>query len=289
MQFTMLASGSKGNCSLIDDGQSSFLIDGGISPRTLETFLKISGFTSKRIQGLVLTHTHGDHWNPRFLAYCAEKKIPWYLHKSHARSIYNQIPDFKAFYDSGLVHFYTPHTIFETIAGWQWLPLNISHDSEETFGFRLDIKNGKNPDISIGYLADLGVWDKELAGQFAGLDLLALEFNHDEKLQKESKRPPFLIERIMGDQGHLSNDQAVAFLEYLKNMGVDNLPKQLVQIHLSEQCNTPEHARASLKSFLDDVSFFMRVQTAHSKKGTSTINLLQRNLFAFAEHIEDKP
>jgi len=90
MRFTTLASGSRGNCSIIDDGQSSFLIDGGISPRTLETHLKISGFTPQRLRGLILTHTHGDHWNQRLLAYCAEKKIPWYLHKTHARTIYDQ-------------------------------------------------------------------------------------------------------------------------------------------------------------------------------------------------------
>lgn len=287
MRFTMLASGSKGNCSIIDDGQNSFLIDGGISPRTLETHLKISGFTPKRLQGLILTHTHGDHWNPRLLAYCAEKKIPWYLHKTHARTIYDQQSEFKAFYESGLVHFYTANNSFETATGWHWLPVNLSHDSLETFGFRLDIKRDQRPCISIGYLADLGIWDQVLARQFTDLDLLALEFNHDETLQKNSKRPPFLIQRIMGDEGHLSNDQAVSFLDYLKSLGIQKLPKHLVQVHLSEQCNSPEHAQESLKLFLKDSAINMKVQTAQSKKTTSPINLLERNLFAFAEHIKE--
>ena len=56
--------------------------------------------------------------------------------------------------------------------------------------------------------------------EFTDLDLLALEFNHDEDLQKNSKRPQFLIERIMGNEGHLSNYQAVCFLDYLKSLGV---------------------------------------------------------------------
>ena len=193
MRFTMLASGSKGNCSIIDDGQSSYLIDGGISPRTLETHLKISGFTPQRLRGLILTHTHGDHWNPRLLAYCAEKKIPWYLHKTHARTIYDQLPEFKAFWESGLARFYLPNTPFETAPGWNWFPVNLSHDSSETFGFRLDIKNAQVPCVSIGYLADLGIWDKALVEQFTDLDLLALEFNHDETLQKNSKRPGIWI------------------------------------------------------------------------------------------------
>ncbi len=287
MRFTTLASGSRGNCSIIDDGQSSFLIDGGISPRTLETHLKISGFTPQRLRGLILTHTHGDHWNPRLLAYCAEKKIPWYLHKTHARTIYDQYPEFKAFYESGLVHFYLPNTRFETAAGWYWHPVNISHDSSETFGFRLDIKNEQGPCVSIGYLADLGIWDKALADQFTDLDLLALEFNHDEKLQKNSKRPEFLIQRIMGNEGHLSNDQAVSFLDYLKSLGVHKLPKHLVQVHLSEQCNSPEHAQASLKLFLKDSAINMKLQTAQAKKTSSPINLLERNLFAFAEHLNE--
>jgi phosphoribosyl 1,2-cyclic phosphodiesterase len=287
MRFTTLASGSKGNCSIIDDGQSSYLIDGGISPRMLETHLKISGFTPQRLRGLVLTHTHCDHWNPRLLAYCAEKKIPWYLHKTHARTIYDQIPEFKAFWASGLARFYLPYTPFETAPGWNWFPVNISHDSSETFGFRLDIKNAQVPCVSIGYLADLGIWDKALVEQFTDLDLLALEFNHDEDLQKNSKRPQFLIERIMGNEGHLSNYQAVCFLDYLKSLGVSKLPKHLVQVHLSEQCNSPEHAQAALKLFLKDSTINMRLQTAQSKKTTSPINLLERNLFAFAEHLTE--
>lgn len=287
MRFTMLASGSKGNCSIIDDGQSSYLIDGGISPRTLETHLKISGFTPQRLRGLILTHTHGDHWNPRLLAYCAEKKIPWYLHKTHARTIYDQLPEFKAFWESGLARFYLPNTPFETAPGWNWFPVILSHDSSETFGFRLDIKNAQVPCVSIGYLADLGIWNKSLVEQFTDLDLLALEFNHDEALQKNSKRPQFLIERIMGNEGHLSNYQAVCFLDYLKSLGVSKLPKHLVQVHLSEQCNSPEHAQAALELFLKDSTINMKLQTAHSKKMTSPINLLERNLFAFAEHLTE--
>ena len=287
MRFTMLASGSKGNCSIIDDGQSSYLIDGGISPRTLETHLKISGFTPQRLRGLILTHTHCDHWNPRLLAYCAEKKIPWYLHKTHARTIYDQLPEFKAFWESGLARFYLPNTPFETAPGWNWFPVILSHDSSETFGFRLDIKNAQVPCVSIGYLADLGIWNKALVEQFTDLDLLALEFNHDEDLQKNSKRPQFLIERIMGNEGHLSNYQAVCFLDYLKSLGVSKLPKHLVQVHLSEQCNSPEHAQAALELFLKDSTINMKLQTAHSKKTTSPINLLERNLFAFAEHLTE--
>ena len=287
MRFTTLASGSKGNCSIIDDGQSSYLIDGGISPRMLETHLKISGFTPQRLRGLVLTHTHCDHWNPRLLAYCAEKKIPWYLHKTHARTIYDQLPEFKAFWESGLARFYLPNTPFETAPGWNWFPVILSHDSSETFGFRLDIKNAQVPCVSIGYLADLGIWNKALVEQFTDLDLLALEFNHDEALQKNSKRPQFLIERIMGNEGHLSNYQAVCFLDYLKSLGVSKLPKHLVQVHLSEQCNSPEHAQAALKLFLKDSTINMRLQTAQSKKTTSPINLLERNLFAFAEHLTE--
>ncbi|MBJ7306084.1 MAG: hypothetical protein JHC56_14235, partial [Gemmataceae bacterium] len=143
------------------------------------------------------------------------------------------------------------------------------------------------PCVSIGYLADLGIWDKALADQFTDLDLLALEFNHDEKLQKNSKRPEFLIQRIMGDEGHLSNDQAVSFLDYLKSLGVHKLPKHLVQVHLSEQCNSPEHAQASLKLFLKDSAINMKLQTAQAKKTSSPINLLERNLFAFAEHLNE--
>ncbi len=286
MRFTILASGSKGNCALLEDGENAMLIDGGISPRTLETHLKINRLTFQQIKGLVLTHTHCDHWNERFLSYCKEMKIPWYLHKTHARTIYNQSPTFKAFYEAGLVQLYATDEPFETVVGWNWQPLTLCHDSSETFGFRIDIKNDNAPNFSIGYLADLGNWTKELAAKFTSLDVLALEFNHDTSLQKESKRPPFLIQRIMGNEGHLSNEQALSFIEYLKTLGVDKLPKHLVQVHLSEQCNTPEVARNSMKVFMEDDAIDMILHTAHSKKGTHPINLLGRNMLAFAGYLK---
>src|SRR4051812_17981350 len=77
-----------------------------------------------------------------------------------------------------------------------------------------------------------------------GVDLLALEFNHDERMQRESGRHPSLIERVMGRGGHLSNRQAADVFRRVLESG-HPAPKALVQIHLSRQCNRAELAYQS--------------------------------------------
>ena len=55
---------------------------------------------------------------------------------------------------------------------------------------------------------DLGCGSSELIESFAGVDVLALEFNHDVRMERRSRRPKFLIDRVLSDWGHLSNEQA---------------------------------------------------------------------------------
>jgi phosphoribosyl 1,2-cyclic phosphodiesterase len=83
------------------------------------------------------------------------------------------------------------------------------------------------------------------------VDLLALEFNHDPELLRNSSRPPWLVRRILGDEGHLSNAQAAALVsETLKHSDSTRL-QQLVLLHISHECNSPELAVASARAALE--------------------------------------
>jgi hypothetical protein len=86
----------------------------------------------------------------------------------------------------------------------------------------------------------------------AGVDLLGVEFNHDVAMQKSSRRPDFLIERNLSDDGHLSNRQGALLLEAVLNGSRGRAPRHVVLLHLSEQCNQPElaleAARAALRT-----------------------------------------
>ena len=98
---------------------------------------------------------------------------------------------------------------------------------------------------SVGYASDLGCGSAELVEAFAGVDVLALEYNHDEKMERTSPRPKFLVERVLGDCGHLSNQQAADFTAAVAARSGHGFPSHLVQLHLSRDCNHPELARVA--------------------------------------------
>ena len=81
-----------------------------------------------------------------------------------------------------------------------------------------------------------------LPNAWRDVDLLGIEFNHDVELQKSSRRPEFLIERNLGDGGHLSNVQAANLLQAVLSRSNHGAPRHVVLLHLSEQCNQPDLA-----------------------------------------------
>ena len=61
MKIKVLASGSKGNCSLIETKSTRFLIDIGITYQRLKKELEKMNLTTDDIDALFLTHAHNDH------------------------------------------------------------------------------------------------------------------------------------------------------------------------------------------------------------------------------------
>ena len=62
MKFVSLGSGSSGNCYLLQSGETSILLDAGISMRSLKKHLKDFGISlDKDISAVFVTHDHADH------------------------------------------------------------------------------------------------------------------------------------------------------------------------------------------------------------------------------------
>src|SRR5258707_600184 len=79
--------------------------------------------------------------------------------------------------------------------------IRVSHDSDPTFAFRIDAHDSPGLAWAVGYASDLGCGSDELVAAFAGVDVLALEYNHDVKLERRSPRPKFLVDRVLSDSG----------------------------------------------------------------------------------------
>lgn len=277
-RFTVLASGSGGNASLLEHDGFGLLIDCGLHPRFLTARLQSINANWDRVNAVVLTHTHTDHWKDATLADLRAKGIPLYAHREHYGYMDGRgATSCAALRAAGLAREYTEGVRIELSPSLSCLPLRVSHDSVPTFAFRIDGRDeGPHPAWSIGYAADLGCGSPELVAAFAGVDVLALEYNHDEMMERESPRPKFLVDRVLGDLGHLSNRQAAELTAAIAGASGEGFPAHLVQLHLSKDCNRPELAAVAGREALVVLNPAAEVITAKQDVAAKTILLSRR-------------
>jgi len=63
VRFTVLASGSKGNATVVTGGRTRILVDTGLSCRELFRRMRLSGEEPETLDAIVITHEHSDHVN----------------------------------------------------------------------------------------------------------------------------------------------------------------------------------------------------------------------------------
>jgi phosphoribosyl 1,2-cyclic phosphodiesterase len=260
---TVLGSGSAGNTTLLEADGFSLLIDVGLGPRQIATRLATVGVSWPRIRAVLLTHTHGDHWNDRALAHVLKLRIPVWCHADHLAVLRKHCSCFKAMQRAKLFRTYEPDHRWLFTGLLQCRPLSVRHDSGATFGFRFDgAANLFGRAWSLGYATDLGCWDAPLVEGLADVDLLAVEFNHDVGMQVASGRSARLIERVLGDEGHLSNEQAAGLAAAVVRRSAPRRLARLVQLHLSRECNRPDLARRAARQTLAQLDAQAEIHTA---------------------------
>lgn len=226
----VLASSSGGNCSALvvhgPDGPGLLLLDAGLSPRRTRAMLRDAGLADLPILAIVLTHLDADHWNVGWLE-ARPETTRLYIHRRHRGRATRE----------GILH--RPTLLFDDpfspAPGVAVSPLLCSHDELGVAAFRITLAGG----ATLGYATDVGRPTDELVGHLAGVDVLALESNYCPVMQRASGRPAYLVRRIMGGGGHLSNQQSA-------DLALRIAPREhIVLLHLSRQCNTPDAARAA--------------------------------------------
>jgi phosphoribosyl 1,2-cyclic phosphodiesterase len=247
IQFAVLASGSRGNSCLVQTGHAGLLIDLGLGAKILANRLLGVGSSLSRIGSAVLTHTHGDHVQDASLRLLARGKVPLYCHEGHRIGL-GHWPGFLALDRLGLVRHFDDRP-FLTPLGLRVEPVELSHDGGPTFGFRVEGcgDRGRRP-ASVGYLADTGCWSEAIADALTDVDALGVEFNHDVTMQLNSGRSTHLIHRNLGDRGHLSNEQGAKLVSAVLERSGPGSVRDVVLLHLSDQCNRPKLAVASAKA-----------------------------------------
>jgi phosphoribosyl 1,2-cyclic phosphodiesterase len=257
----MLASGSSGNAALLEIDRFGVLLDAGLGPRLLASRMKAVGLGWERVHVALLTHTHGDHWKERTFSHFRRRRIFLHCHPAHHAALSTYSMAFCKLHDERLVRAFErdAELILNPCVRCRALPL--PHDAGATFGFRFDCRSDVDgAAFSLGYVADLGTWDLELARGLANTDILAIEFNHDVDMEYASGRSADLIARVLGDHGHLSNRQAAALLREVIRLSDPGRLKHVVQLHLSRECNRPDLALRAAREVLPEE---VKLHTAH--------------------------
>lgn len=238
IQFSVLASGSRGNATLIRAGHAGVLIDFGMIPSLLEGRMADVGAGWNHVAAALLTHTHGDHVNPTVLRWFASQRVALYCHEGHRRGLETRT-GFRELDALGLVRHYDDRP-FLTPNGMRVEAVELSHDGGPTFGFRLEGRPERRArPVALGYLADTGTWTDAVAEAMSDVAALGVEFNHDVALQRRSGRAGYLIARNLGPRGHLSNDQGADLVAAVLKRSTPGALRHVVLLHLSEQCNRP--------------------------------------------------
>ena len=275
-RFTVLASGSSGNATLLEVGGDAWLIDFGLPPHTIGERLAAAGRSWKVVRAALLTHTHGDHWNRDTLEHLRRLNVPLVAHARHHATLSSQA-SYTPLPRAGLVRDYAEGVPLTLASGVELRATRVPHDADPTFGFRFDATDAGGLGWAVAYASDVGHATPALLDAFVGVDLLAIESNHNEALQRASGRHPVLLQRVLGPNGHLSNDQAGEFVAALVRRSPPGRLRHVVQLHLSKDCNTVALARDALRVTFDRLGSKVNVVTATQHAATTPIELAPRS------------
>jgi phosphoribosyl 1,2-cyclic phosphodiesterase len=234
----MLGSGSAGNCALVSTPHCRILIDGGLSARQIVTRLEQCAVAPHQLDGILLTHEHGDHVCG-LEVFCRKFAIPIYCNAHTAEAI--RCDTLSEHRNWRIFRTGAEFTICDILV--QTFP--VPHDAVEPVGYAFHAGSH-----GLGFITDLGYPTKMLIERLRDVHTLVIETNHDEKLlQTDPHRPWPVKQRIMSRHGHLSNAAAASVIEELLPGKVE----RVVLGHLSRDCNTPELASGAVRAHVERI------------------------------------
>ncbi len=231
----VLASGSRGNATYISDGETSLLIDAGLSGVEIERRLAVRGLCPGDLNAIVVSHEHNDHIQG--VGVLARRyDLPVYISRPTAAAAMKQLKTIREYryFECGRDFSINQLTVH---------PFSLSHDAADPAGFTIN-----RQELKIGLATDLGVATAMVRSHLRKCDILVVEANHDPDMLLGGTYPWAVKQRIKSRTGHLSNQDSRALLAEVKH---DRLA-HVVRAHLSLENNTCEKALAMAGTALND-------------------------------------
>jgi phosphoribosyl 1,2-cyclic phosphodiesterase len=226
MELSIIASGSNGNCYLVQSAGSSVLFDAGKSFRETADRMAALGKDIREVDGIVLSHAHGDHYQG--IGPIARRlHIPVYIREDVYAACRQRLgPVTVRHFDAGF-----------RIKDLEITPVETSHDIASC-GFVVG---------RFGIFTDTGCVTPQMKEIISDLDAVLLESNYDEEMLMNGPYPRHLKERIASERGHLSNDDASDFISrHGRHLSLVFLA------HLSEHNNSAEKVKDTFESINED-------------------------------------
>ena len=225
MKVVPLASSSSGNAYVVEAEGSAVLVDCGICYRQLKDIA---------VDAVLITHSHSDHISGLKML-LKHRDIPVYANVMTAEAVAHEC----GLDDSAFVCFENGQD-FE-VGAFTASAFSVPHDTSDPVGYIL-----KADGETYFHGTDIGTPLDSIGLKLAEATVATLESNHDPVMLRQSGRPPYLIQRIAGPRGHLSNDQACELVRMFASPRL----RKLYLAHLSHQCNSEHIAICSMRETL---------------------------------------
>lgn len=233
-----LFSGSSGNSTYISCSEGGILIDAGVSAKAITESLQWHDVAPDTLRAIFITHEHSDHVSG-IRVFASRHHIPVYASPGTVQAL----EDMGTL--QGKVEIQTIDCGYSVLAaGMEVRPFSTYHDCRESVGYVVALPDGRR----VAVCTDLGRVSVEVQQSIRGCELVLLESNHDVRMLQNGNYPYYLKQRILGINGHLSNESCAAELPYCIRHGTT----RLVLGHLSRENNIPQLAYETARSELVD-------------------------------------
>ncbi len=241
VSLTVLASGSRGNCSVLASSRTRILVDAGVSCREIGRRMTMTGDHALNLSAVIISHEHSDHVAGLYVL-ARKLKIPVFMTGAtyHAWQRWARQNNDGAKPELARLETFEAGRSF-SIGDITVAPFTIPHDAADPVGFTFRAEG-----VKIGIVTDLGYMPASVADNLRGCDGLVIESNHDVEMLRGGPYPWVVKQRVMSRVGHMSNENLAQFFAG----GYDGGAAFLVLAHLSEQNNHPDLARRAAEQAL---------------------------------------
>jgi phosphoribosyl 1,2-cyclic phosphodiesterase len=248
VSVSVLASGSRGNSTMVQSSSTRILVDAGISCRETFKRLKAAGYDPHSVDAIVISHEHSDHVYG-LLVLAKKLNIPVFMtgatHHAWARSLRDADVESPRL---AKLEVFSSGRRFQ-IGDIEITPFTIPHDAVDPVGFTFRAEG-----VKVAVATDLGYMPASVCDQLRNCDVLVIESNHDLEMLRVGPYPWSVKQRVMSRVGHLSNDALAEFFAH----NYDGHASYVVLAHLSEHNNHPELARGAAEKALGSRQTLLR-------------------------------